>query len=151
MISPGRWDGVRRGASRALGLIPLVVLVEGPAEKARELGFDLLDREWVADARRRRGGGLGLRGRRLGARRGRRLRGWRCGGWCRSRDRRGRRWGGGGGVWGRVRGRSAAAPALGAAAAVLEARRQPPAVAEREAAEGLEAPAAAPAWAGARV
>src|SRR5215213_4499176 len=92
MISPGRCGGVRGGASRALGLIPLVVLVEGPAEKAREFGLDLLDRERVADARRRRGGGLGLRGRRLGARRGRRLRGWRCGGWRRSRDRRRRRW-----------------------------------------------------------
>src|SRR3954464_11256936 len=92
MISPGRWGGLRRGASLASGLPPLVVLVEGPAEKAREFGLDLLDRERVADARRRRGGGLGLRGRRLGARRGRRLRGWRCGGWCRSRDRRRRRW-----------------------------------------------------------
>src|SRR3954454_19542470 len=92
MISPVGCGGVRVGASRALGLIPLVVLVEGPAEKAREFGLDLLDRERIADARRRRGGGLGLRGWRLGARRGRRLRGWRCGGWCRSRDRRRRRW-----------------------------------------------------------
>src|SRR5215203_4036300 len=82
MISPGRCGGVRGGASRALGLIPLVVLVEGPAEEAREFGLDLLDRERVADARRCRGGGLGLRGRRLGARRGRgrRLRGGRGGG-----------------------------------------------------------------------
>src|SRR5829696_1186727 len=71
MISPGRCGGVRGGASRALGLIPLVVLVEGPAEEAREFGLDLLDRERVADARWCRGGGLGLRGRRLGARRGR--------------------------------------------------------------------------------
>src|SRR5829696_1841112 len=94
MISPGRCGGVRGGASRALGLIPLVVLVEGPAEEAREFGLDLLDRERVADARWCRGGGLGLRGRRLGARRGRgrRLRGWRCSGWRRSRDRRRRRW-----------------------------------------------------------
>src|SRR5215213_9148264 len=96
MISPGRCGGVRGGASRALGLIPLVVLVEGPAEKAREFGFDLLDRERVADARRRRGGGLGLRGRRLGARRrpGRRPRGWRGGG----------AGGGGGGAGGRAGG-----------------------------------------------
>src|SRR5215203_3267722 len=89
MISPGRCGGVRGGASRALGLILLVVLVEGPAEEAREFGLDLLDRERVADARWCRGGGLGLRGRRLGARRGR---GWRCSGWRRSRDRRRRRW-----------------------------------------------------------
>src|SRR3954463_8227982 len=94
MISPVRCGGGGGGPSRALGLIPLVVLVERAAEEAREFGLDLLDRERVADARRCRGGGLGLRGRRLGARRGRgrRLRGWRCGGWCRSRDRRRRRW-----------------------------------------------------------
>src|SRR3954463_13829963 len=92
MISPVRCGGGGGGPSRALGLIPLVVLVEGPAEEAREFGLDLLDRERVADARRRRGGGLGLRGRRLGAWRGRGVRGWRCGGGRRSRDRRRRHW-----------------------------------------------------------